>query len=74
MVKLNKAQRKAVHSVWMRGELVKSNPVPLRRECIQRDIQSYRDFRREVQPGYDCIMVHWCGMWLGIEPDGYTHS
>lgn len=22
----------------------------------------------------DCIMVPWCGMWLGIEKDGYTHS
>ena len=22
----------------------------------------------------DCVMIHWCGMWLGIETDGYTHS
>lgn len=22
----------------------------------------------------DCIMIKWCGMWIGIEPDGYTHS
>lgn len=35
---------------------------------------TYRQFRRTVQPGWDCIMVHWCGMWLGIEKDGYTHS
>jgi len=21
-----------------------------------------------------CIMVPWCGMWLGIEPDGWTHG
>jgi len=35
---------------------------------------SYREFRRTVQPGYDCIMVKWCHMWLGIEKDGYTHS
>jgi len=20
------------------------------------------------------IMVPWCGMWLGVEPDGYVHS
>ena len=20
------------------------------------------------------LMVKWCNMWLGIEPDGYTHS
>jgi hypothetical protein len=35
---------------------------------------SYLEFRRTVQPGWDCIMVEWCGMWLGIEPDGHTHS
>jgi hypothetical protein len=33
-----------------------------------------RAFRRNVHPGPGCIMVHWSGMWLGIEPDGYTHS
>ena len=22
----------------------------------------------------DCVMVPWAGMWLGIEPDGHTHS
>jgi len=35
---------------------------------------TYRQFRKRVQAGYDCLMLHWCGMWLGIEPDGYTHS
>jgi len=25
--------------------------------------------------GYpDTFMIDWCGMFLGIEPDGYTHS
>lgn len=23
---------------------------------------------------FGALMVPWCGMWLGIEPDGYTHS
>lgn len=27
-----------------------------------------------VQFDYDAIGVQWCGMWLGIEKDGYTHS
>ncbi len=33
-------------------------------------------FRRTVQHWrmLDCVAVHWCGMWLGIEQDGYTHS
>lgn len=36
--------------------------------------QTYREFRRTVAPGPGCVMVRWMGMWLGIEPDGYTHS
>ena len=35
---------------------------------------SYLTFRRTVEYGFGCIMVPWCGMVLGIEPDGYTHS
>ena len=35
---------------------------------------TYLQFRRTVQHGYDCVMVQWCGMWLGLETDGYTHS
>ena len=35
---------------------------------------SYREFRRRVVQGYDCLMLPWCGMWLGVESDGYTHS
>lgn len=35
---------------------------------------TYRQFRKTVQNGFDCLMVRWNGMWLGIETDGYTHS
>ena len=35
---------------------------------------SYLQFRRSVSPCFDCLMVQWFGMWLGIEKDGYTHS
>lgn len=35
---------------------------------------TYRQFRRTVAQAYDCLMVNWCGMWLGIERDGYVHS
>ena len=37
---------------------------------------TYLQFRRSVQKAcYDnCLMVQWCGMWLGIEEDGTTHS
>lgn len=37
---------------------------------------SYRTFRKTIQ--YDtlngCYMVRVANMWIGIEPDGYTHS
>jgi hypothetical protein len=58
MVRINKAQRAALHRVWSRDP----------------QGQTYRQFRATVEPGPDCVLVRWCGMWLGIEPDGYTHS
>jgi hypothetical protein len=40
--------------------------------------KTYREFRKRVVPGGfgsdSYIMIQWCGMWLGIEVDGYTHS
>jgi len=35
---------------------------------------TYKQFRKGVFYGPGCIMINWCGMWLGIETDGYTHS
>mgnify|MGYP003148461483 CR=1 FL=1 len=36
---------------------------------------SYLAFRRTAFLAFgDCVMVPWCGMILGIETDGYTHS
>lgn len=35
---------------------------------------TYRQFRKRAVHSYDCIMIQWCRMWLGIEADGYTHS
>lgn len=61
MVKLNKAQRKALHRLWQRDS----------------QNMTYRQFRSTVQPyfgGDQCVIVQWCKMWLGIEADGYTHS
>ena len=58
---LTKAQRHALYRVWMRDETI---------------APSYLEFRRRVIPSamMDCIMIQWHGMWLGIEPDGYTPS
>ena len=58
MIFLSAEQRKALHSKWMQDD----------------QGLSYRTFRRTVAAGWDCGVVKWCGMWLGIEQDGYTHS
>jgi hypothetical protein len=56
-------------------KLTKAQRASLKRKWVQ-DSQgmSYLQFRRTVVQAIDCIMVKWCGMWLGIETDGYTHS
>jgi len=67
MITLTKQQRIALKKIYDRGTVSASfSKTPL----------SYREFRKTVQgyPGGDCVLVPWCGMWLGIEKDGYTHS
>jgi hypothetical protein len=40
--------------------------------------RTYREFRERAVWGpfgfRGVLMLPWCGMWLGIERDGYTHS
>ena len=61
MVKSTKEQIKALKRVYDRDMTV---------------APSYLAFRRTAQKAYiiNCLMIQWKGMWLGIEPDGYTHS
>lgn len=53
---------------------------PQRRAIFKKFCQSpdgaatYREFRKRVKEASDCLMLQWHGMWLGIEPDGFTHS
>ena len=56
---LNKAQSASLHRKWLQdGQGL-----------------TYLQFRRSVRAAFgDVAMVLWCGMWLGIESDGYTHS
>lgn len=67
---LSKPQQLALQRVYNRGPVyytiaeASCNAAPM----------TYRQFRKTVQQSYDCAMVYWCGMWLGIEQDGYTHS
>lgn len=72
MIKTNRAQRLALKQVFDRQPLCAPNNHAVR--CKHERPISYREFRKTVQGGWGCIMVKWCGMWLGIEPDGYTHS
>jgi len=73
---ITRAQRKALKRIYDR------TPIYLDAACA-RDIHhraddyrlTYRGFRRRAHFGYGgTVMVRWGNMWLGIEPDGYTHS
>jgi hypothetical protein len=66
MPKLSRAQREALKRVYDRTTVIS--------KTAAGSSASYLAFRRTIQQGYGCVMVFWCGMWLGIEPDGYTHS
>ncbi len=58
---LTKQQRKAVYKVWLRT-------------LHDEEAKPYKAFRKDVVPGFGCVMLPFAGMWLGIESDGYTHS
>lgn len=64
------------HHLWMHG---KYTPVYQNADNIVVDynlgkLLTYRQFRKTVKTGFDCLMVEWRGIWLGIESDGYVHS
>lgn len=73
MINLTRAQREALYRVFNRC------PLDANADRLQGNLTpiTYRQFRKKVQPmfcGDGGVMIHWCGMWLGIETDGYTHS
>jgi hypothetical protein len=74
-MKLTKDQRRALKRIYDRGPLA-----IYRRGTYMRTPEegeppcTYRQFRRQIVCGWDCVMVAWQGVWLGIETDGYTHS
>jgi len=59
-MRMNKNQLAALHRKWLQHDQGKS----------------FLAFRRTVSrlPLEQCVLVLWCGMYLGIEADGYTHS
>lgn len=73
MFTLTKEQQRAVQR---RYDLMPKPQIVLGKDKLTR-VGSYLDFRRSVQPTFGCdgaVTVYWCGMWLCIERDGYTHS
>ena len=58
---LTKAQRRALFRLYSRNA---------------DGTHSYRQFRQRVFPGMggEYIMVQWCGMYVGIEADGHSHT
>ena len=62
MIKTTRAQREALFRLWCRGH----------------QGMTYLQFRRTAKMPWGKIdpylAVSWCGMYIGIEPDGYTHS
>jgi len=73
MIKTTRLQREALREIYNREPLV-STQRGLRSPGAEEQPLTYRQFRREVHQGWSCILLHWQGMWLGIEKDGYTHS
>jgi hypothetical protein len=64
-MKLTKPQAQTLRRKWIDGQHENGST---------RDV-SFLAFRRTVEPTYDAsVMVQWCGMYVGIEPDGYPHT
>ena len=88
MVKTTRAQRKALFRVFLRDN--PNYETPFKRftgiKCphcgewtgpLGLASKRYKNFRKQVVPYFDksgCVLLPWKGLWLGIEPDGYTHS
>ena len=62
-LKLSKSQQRAVKNLYDRLE-------------DTDDRESFLAFRRRVMPGIggDYVGILWCGMYVGIELDGHTHT
>jgi len=74
---ITRAQRVALKRVFDRTPLyVWQDRLTSEPRYTNHELLTYRQFRKRVHhASYDsCIMIQWCGMWLGIETDGYTHS
>jgi len=64
-MKLTKPQTQTLKRKWLDGQNEHGSTLGV----------SFLAFRRTVEPTHDdSVMVQWCGMYIGIEADGYPHS
>ena len=77
-LQINEAQEQALRRVYDRGALWRrredghmTTSDPLQGEGPPL---TYDEFRALAHVSLDVLTVPWCGMWLAIERDGYTHS
>jgi len=66
MVKTTRKQREAIHKIWQRWY----GPGSSRED----EGVTYRELRDRLQPGMGWVAVVIDGLYIGIEPDGYTHT
>jgi hypothetical protein len=69
-------QEKALREIYDRGPVPHMDKSPLDGQWVRsgRDA-TFEEFVATSAPAIDgCVMVPWCGMYLGIEKDGYVHS
>ena len=58
-MKLTRLQMEAIKTKWDRSH---------------DGAKSYLEFRRRVFQERGYVAIHWCGMYVGIELDGYAHT
>jgi len=74
---LNKQQQRSLKALFDRQPiLAEIKPLQGSAMLSHQFPISYRQFRKRVVYNslLDCAMIQWCGMWIGIELDGYMHS
>lgn len=84
MMVLTRQQRKALKMVfdrtplfqWWNGKswMTHSTEGWMAQKRLNQPVLTYRQFRKLAMPSFGTLCVPWCGMWLAIEENGYTHS
>jgi hypothetical protein len=82
MIELTQAQITSLEQLWTRelATIAGNREFEIKRgETLPADwTTSYWANKQEmfdsVQPGNNCVMIEWRGIWFEIEPDGHRHS